>query len=99
MEKITKFLTNYRSLYNIFKKLPVIIFFVTVVLGFSVGIADCAGNFTELSWDAPVLSLLLFTLLGVVVGAINSLAYAIGLSPIVIIADANLKNLDEENKQ
>ena len=74
-------------------------FFVSVVLGFAFGIADCAANFTELSWDAPVLSLLLFTLLGAVVGVINALVYAIGLSPIVIIADANLNKLDEENVQ
>lgn len=96
MEKITQFFTNYRSFYNIFKKLPVIIFFVFLFLGVVLGFVDVIAPFTELGYDAPFASIILFPLLCAVVGAINSIVYAIVLSPVVIITDASLKKLDEE---
>ena len=95
MEKITQFFTNYRSFYNIFKKLPVIIFFVTVALAILLGFIECVEPFTELGYELEGASLIVFPLIGLVVGVIDAIACAIAVSPIIIIAEASLKKIDE----
>ena len=51
MEKLTNLFLNYRKSYNVFKKLPLIIFFVILAISILLGIIDTAAPFTEMGYE------------------------------------------------
>lgn len=94
MEKLTNLFLDYRKSYNVFKKLPLIIFFVILAISILLGIIDTAAPFTEMGYEGA--SIIVMPLIGIVAAMINAFTYSVAISPIVIIVDAKLKEIGNE---
>lgn len=89
MKKVSEFLMNYRLFYNIFKKLPVIIFWIVLVAFCIFGIVDASVWITDMDEGA---ALVVWPLVGVIVGFVDAICHSILLSPIVLIVDSKLED-------
>lgn len=86
------FFTNYPRFYNWFKKLPMISIPVYTIGGIALGIVDAIEWITEL-W---IFGLIVWPVVGFIVGCIMATLSAIFIAPIVTIADGVLKMSEAE---
>lgn len=87
---MNKFFMNYPAFYNIFKKLPLIIFWVDFAICCILGFVDAGIVLTDM--EAPVLG---WPIIGLVVGFLHAVVHAILVSPIVLIVDSKQKSNEE----
>ena len=95
MKKIFQFFTDYQRFYNWFKKLPMISIPLYTIGGIVFGIFDAFEDLTGL-W---IFGLLVWPVVGVVIGCIVAILFAMSIAPIITIADTLLDQSKTEKHQ
>jgi hypothetical protein len=85
---------DYNKFYNLYRKLPLINFIGIVSASLLFGILDATIGITPMYWDLDAVVVLIWPIIGVLVGGISYFFTMLSISPTIIRTDAIIEILE-----